>query len=172
MLRLLSWRLLKFNLFVLNKAYIHVRQKKEGVIQCYTALVVPHFVCQCCLPPSIQYVGETENALCICLTSHRSDIRHKHMEKPVAKPFNSVDHSIKDLVIMVMEMICRGDAEYRRRKESHGIKMIRSLTLVGLKHYVSHHSQLVLSCPWVPEGNQLTLSQLSIRDSTMMIIED
>ena len=84
---------------------------------------------------SIQYVGRTENALRICLMGHRSDIRHKHMEKPVAKHLNLVDHSINDLIIMVIEMIHREVAEYRRRKESHWIEMIRSLALNRLNPY-------------------------------------
>ena len=37
---------------------------------------------------TIQYVGETKNALCIRLTSHRSDIKNRRIEKPVAKHFS------------------------------------------------------------------------------------
>ena len=65
---------------------------------------------------------------------HRSDIRHKRMKKPVAKHFNLVDHSIKDLAMMVIKTIHREDTEYRR-KESHWIEMIRSLTSDGLNLY-------------------------------------
>jgi len=53
------------------------------------------------------YVGETENALHIRLNGHRSDIRTKKTDKPVAEHFNLVGHSIKDLTIMVIEKIRR-----------------------------------------------------------------
>ena len=78
------------------------------------------------------------NALRIRLKGHRSDIRHKctrKVKKPVAKHFNSVDHSIKDLVIMVIKMIHREDAEYSK-KENHWIEMITSLTSNGLNLYL------------------------------------
>ena len=41
---------------------------------------------------SKQYVGETENALHICLNGHRSDVKTKKMEKPVAAHFNLPGH--------------------------------------------------------------------------------
>ena len=66
---------------------------------------------------------------------HRSDIRHKCTEKPVARHFNLVDHSINDLTIIVIETIHREDAEYRKRKESSWIEMIRSLAPDGLNLY-------------------------------------
>ena len=88
-----------------------------------------------CIKCSIQYVRETENALHICLTGHRSEIRHKRTEKPVARHFNLVDHSINDLTIMVIETIHMEDTEYRQRKESYWIEMIRSLAPDGLNLY-------------------------------------
>ena len=68
-----------------------------------------------CTKCSIQYVGETENTLRVHLTSHRSDIRHKCTEKPVARHFNLVDHSINYLTIMVIETIHREDAKYTKK---------------------------------------------------------
>ena len=64
---------------------------------------------------SIQYVRETENALCVRLTGYRLDINHQRVEKPVAKHFNPADHSIKDLSIMVIEKIHSEDADYGKR---------------------------------------------------------
>ena len=108
------------------------RFRVKATANCQTRNVVYLIECTKC---SIQYVGETENALRVRLTGHRSDIKHKRIEKPVAKHFNQVDHSINDLAIMVIEMIHKDDTEYRRRKESHWIETIRSLTPDGLNLY-------------------------------------
>ena len=81
---------------------------------------------------AIQYVGEMENALRIRLTIHGSDINHQQIERAVARHFTLLDHSLKDLLIMVIERIHREDAEYRKVKESHWIEMIGSLTPDGL----------------------------------------
>ena len=56
-----------------------------------------------CSRHSKQYVGETENALHIHLNGHRSDIRTKKTDKPVAEHFNSRGHSMEDLTITVTE---------------------------------------------------------------------
>ena len=77
---------------------------------------------------SIQYVRETENALRVRLTGHRLDINHHHLEKPVARHFNLLGHSLQDLTIMVIEKIHKEDAVLRKIKESHWIQTIRSLT--------------------------------------------
>ena len=84
------------------------RFRVKATTNCQTRNVVYMIECGKC---SIQYVGETENAFRVCLTRFQSDIRHKHMEKPVAKHFNPLDYSIKVLTIMVIEMIHREDAE-------------------------------------------------------------
>ena len=54
------------------------------------------------------------------------------MDRPVAKHFCQLDHSIRDLTIMVVEKIHKNDANYRRRKESQWIHVLRSLTPDGL----------------------------------------
>ena len=77
---------------------------------------------------------------CCCLCSARyttsiyniDDIQHRRTDRPVAKHFCQSDHSIHDLTIMVVEKIYKNDANYRRRKESHWIKILRSLTPHGL----------------------------------------
>ena len=85
-----------------------------------------------CRRCAIQYVGETENALRVRLTGHRSDLKHRRIEKPVAKHFSLPDHSMEDLKVMVIEKIHREDSEYRKRKEIRWNKMIQSLTPHGL----------------------------------------
>ena len=69
-----------------------------------------------------------ENAFCVCLTGHRLDIKHRRIEKLVAKHFTLPDHSVEDLTIMAIEVIHREDSEYRKLKESRWIEIFRSLT--------------------------------------------
>ena len=80
----------------------------------------------------LQYVGETENALHIRMNGHRSDIKNRRLEKPVAKHFNLANHSLKDLLIFVIEKIHRDDVGFRKAKESYWIQTLRSLTPEGL----------------------------------------
>ena len=105
------------------------RFRVKATADCGTSNVVYLIECKRC---AIQYVGETENALRVHLTGHRSDIKHRRIEKPVAKYFSLPDHSIDDLQVMVMEEIHREDSEYRKRKESRWIEIIRSQTPDGL----------------------------------------
>ena len=93
----------------------------KATTDCQTRNVVYIIECKKC---AIQYVGETENALCIRLTGHRLDIKHRQIDRPVAKHFSLRDHSMKDLSIMVIEKIYREDTDYQRRKESHWIETI------------------------------------------------
>ena len=101
----------------------------KATADCRTSNVVYLIECTRC---SIQYVGETGNALRVRLTGHRSDINHLRSDLPVAKHFNLLDHSLKDLSIMVIEKIHRDDTTLRKKKESHWIQAIRSLTPHGL----------------------------------------
>ena len=94
-----------------------------------TSNVVYLIECRRC---AIQYIGETENALRIRLTGHRSDIKHRRIEMPVAEHFSLPDHSMDDLQVMVIEKIHKEDNEYRKQKESCWIEMIRSRTPHGL----------------------------------------
>ena len=113
------------------------RFRVKATSDCGTSNMVYLIECRQC---AIQYVWETENALRVRLTGHRSDIRHWRIEKPVAKHFSLPDHSMEDLKVMVMsslwifsiEKIHREDSEYRKRKESRWIEMILSLTPDGL----------------------------------------
>ena len=101
----------------------------KATTDCRTRNVVYLIECKKC---AIQYVGETENALHVPLTGHRSDIKHCWIDRPVPKYFSLSDNSMKDLPIMVIEKIYREDTDYRKWKESHWIETIRSLTPDGL----------------------------------------
>ena len=90
--------------------------KVKASADCCTKNVVYVIECKKC---AVQYIGETENALRVQLTGHRSDITHQLMDRLVARHFCQSDHSIHDLTIMVVEKIHRNDVNFRRRKESH-----------------------------------------------------
>ena len=63
----------------------------------------------------------------LCLNGHRSDVKTKKMEKPVAAHFNLPGHSMEDLTIMVIEKIWREDTQLRRRRETYWIHHLRSM---------------------------------------------
>ena len=79
-----------------------------------------------------QYVGEADNTLHIQLNGHRSDVKTKKTEKPVAAHFNLPRHSMDDLTIMVIEKIWREDVQLRRRRESYWIHHLRSVAPEGM----------------------------------------
>ena len=58
------------------------------------------------------------------MNGHRSDIKHRHLEKPVAIHFNSEGHSLEDLGIFVIEQIHREEANFRKVKESYWIQTL------------------------------------------------
>ncbi len=80
----------------------------------------------------MQYVGETVNALHIRLNGHRSDVKTKKLDKPVAAHFNLPDHSIEDLEVMGIEKIHDNDPGRRKLRESYWIFKLESLAPQGL----------------------------------------
>ena len=76
-------------------------------------------------------MGETENSLHFRLNGHRSSIKNHRIEKPVAAHFNSVDHSMEDLQIVIVENIHREDVIHSRRKQSYWIDTLRSMAPGG-----------------------------------------
>ena len=103
--------------------------KVHTTATCKTKNLVYLIECRKC---NKQYVGETENALHIRLNGHRSDVKTKKMEKPVAAHFNLPGHSMEDLTIMVFEKIWREDVQLRRRRESYWIHHLRSVVPEGM----------------------------------------
>ena len=83
----------------------------KATADCRTNNVVYLIECAKC---SIQYIGEAENTLQVCLTGHWSDISHRRLDRPVAHHFNQLHHSLKDLTIMIIEKIHREDANFRK----------------------------------------------------------
>ena len=114
----------KFNSSVTGKTY-----RVKATANCKTSNVVYVIECKKCKK---QYVGETENALHIHMNGHCSDIKRRHLEKPVAKHCNSTGHSLEDLSVYVIDEIQREEATFRKVKESHWIQTLRKLAPEGL----------------------------------------
>ena len=81
---------------------------------------------------AIQYVGETEIVLHIRMNSHRSDIKNQRLGKPLAKPLNSIDHSLDDLSGFIVEEIHQEDSLLCKAMESYWITLLWSLAPEGL----------------------------------------
>ena len=75
-----------------------------------------------------QYVRETENALHVRMNEHRSDIRTRKTEKPVAAHFCQPDHTVEDLQVRGIEKIHRSSTQWRRERESFWIFTFRTLS--------------------------------------------
>ena len=114
----------KFKSSVIGKEYW-----VKATTNCKTSNVIYMIECNEC---KLSYVGETENALHIHMNGHRSDVKNERLEKPVAKYFNLVNHSLEDLSIFVIEEIHRGDTGLRKAEESYWIQTLRLLTPEGL----------------------------------------
>ncbi len=69
----------------------------------------------------MQYVVETVNALNIRLIGHRSDVKTKKLDNPVAAHFSQPDHSIEDMEVMGIEKIHNNDPGRRKLRESYWI---------------------------------------------------
>ena len=66
------------------------------------------------------------------MNGHRSDIKHRRLENPVANHLNSEGHSLEDLSIFVIEQIHQEEANFRKGKESYWIQTLRSLAPEGV----------------------------------------
>ena len=66
------------------------------------------------------------------MIGYRLDIKNRRLQKPLAKHFNFVGHSLDDLSIFVVGKIHREDASFRKAKESYWIRLLWSLAPEGL----------------------------------------
>ena len=103
----------------------HIRSN----ITCKTTKNVYLISCKKC---GLQYVGETENVLHVRMNGHRSDIRTRKTEKPVAAHFCQTDHTMEDLQVRGIEKIHRSSTQWRRERESFWIFTLRMLSPYGL----------------------------------------
>ena len=102
--------------------------QKASRLTCKTRNLVYLISCKRC---GLQYVGETENALHIRMNGHRSDIRTKKTEKPVAAHFCQPDHSVKDLEVRGLKRSII-PARSGEEKESFWIFTLRTLAPDGM----------------------------------------
>ncbi len=64
----------------------------------------------------------------IRMNGHRSDIRTRKLEKPVAAHFSQPDHSVEDLQVCGVEQIHHSGSTWRKQRESYWIFELRTLT--------------------------------------------
>ena len=96
---------------------------------CKSKDVVYLIQCKRC---GLQYVGETEQALNERLNSHRSDIKRKNIDKPVAAHFNKPGHSSTDLAVMVIDQLWGNDSVIRKIREERWITILQTASPGGL----------------------------------------
>ena len=77
-------------------------------------------------------MGETEQALHERINSHRSDVKLKKIEKPVAAHFNSPNHTVQDMMVMVVEQVKKKNIWMRKQRESHWIAILDTLHPSGM----------------------------------------
>ena len=78
-----------------------------------------------------QYVGETGQSLNERMNNHRADVIHKRIEKPVAAHFNSPNHSIHEMEVLIIEQIKTNDSLLRKIHESHWIPDLQTCYPTG-----------------------------------------
>ena len=97
---------------------------------CKTSNVIYLIQCKRC---GQQYVGETGQALHCRLNNHRVDIvHHRIQEKPVAAHFNSGEHSVEDMTVMIIERLWKDDLVLRKIRESRWISTLDTASPKGM----------------------------------------
>ena len=113
-----------FESLITGRKY-HIRNN----ITCKTKNLVYLISCKTCCQ---QYVRETKNALHMRMSEHRSNIRTRKTEKPVAAHFCQPDHTMEDLQVRGIEKIHRSSTQWRRERENFWIFTLRMLSPHGL----------------------------------------
>ena len=101
----------------------------KAAITCKSKSLVYLISCRKC---GLQYIGETENPLHIRMNGHRSDIRTKKLDKPVAVHFCQPDHSAEDLEVRGIEKINVNNTGRRKYRESYWIFTLKTLAPEGM----------------------------------------
>ena len=94
---------------------------------CETSDVIYGLDCAEC--HQILYVGETERSAGERIKEHIADIKHKR-DKAVATHFNSENHSIWDLKVIILER-CRHSRYYRKTRETYWIERLNTIAPHG-----------------------------------------
>ena len=112
----------------------------HATANCKTSNVVYLIECSLC---HVQYVGETRNALHIRMNGHRGDIYHRRLDKPVSAHFNSSDHNLQHLSIMVLEVMRSQNEDIRKMREFLDISLtiptsrrLKSRSLILVVHFI------------------------------------
>jgi hypothetical protein len=103
-------------------------------VSCETKNVI---YCLNCTKCGKQYVGETKRSFRIRINEHLGDIRNHRNYKPVAKHFNSRNHTIHCVQSVILETITQNPelsstTDHRRSREQYWIYRLRSLDPIGL----------------------------------------
>ena len=95
---------------------------------CETTNVVYGLSCAEC--NKIVYVGETERCTGERIKEHIADINHRR-DKTVAIHFNSGNHTIKDLKVIIIERCRNNSRYYRKTRETYWIERLNTITPYG-----------------------------------------
>ena len=98
-------------------------------VTCRSSNLVYLISCKKC---GLQYIGETQQPLHVRMNGHRSDIRTRKTEKPIAAHFCQPDHRLEDLEVRGIEKIHHGDTNRRRERESYWIFTLKTLAPEGM----------------------------------------
>ena len=104
-------------------------KKIQKEVNCHTTNVVYGIKCRKC--NKIVYVGETERTVAERIKEHLADVRHGR-EKAVSFHFNSADHEIDDLNLIIIEKCREISRFYRKTREVYWIETLNTVTPSGL----------------------------------------
>ena len=103
---------------------------KQYQATCKSSNLIYLISCKRC---GLQYVGETEQASNERMNGHRFDIVNKKIDdKPVAAHFNSPQHTLEDLQVMVIEQLWKRDTPLRKIRESKWITLLQTYQPLGI----------------------------------------
>ena len=98
-------------------------------INCLSKNVIYLIYCNTC---GVQYVGETKNTLRMRMTQHRSAIKTKKVDQPVAKHFNLPNHSIANLRVIAIDQNNSWTDKSRKAKENFWELNLKTTVPFGL----------------------------------------
>lgn len=108
-------------------------KKNYNILQenltCTSSYVVYLITCTKC---QIQYVGETTLPLNLRLNLHRQHITHNNTQHPVARHFNSKDHSFSNFSITPIQEIKSREENYLLARENFWINKLVTRNPHGL----------------------------------------
>ena len=110
----------------------------RATANCKTSNVVYLIECSLC---HVQYVGDGGY---VRMNGHRGDIYHRRLDKPVSAHFNSSDHNLQHLSIMVLEVMRSQNEDIRKMREFLDISLtiptsrrLKSRSLILVVHFIS-----------------------------------